>query len=190
MDRRIEELLPFAINGSLTPEEQRRVDAAAAADPDVAEELRWLKAAKESIRTSERPASPGAMGWARLNRDLRRSRVQSIVSNPWRAGAIAACALIAVQAISIVSLMESRDALITAGETQQAEPGTLVQVTFAPDAREGDIRALLLEVHGVITDGPSPLGIYTIRFADKAAASAAVETLRMRAEIVEFAEVK
>lgn len=41
--------------------------------------------------------------------------------------------------------------------------GTVVlHLMFSPRATEKEIRGLLLEVHGEITAGPSPLGIYTV----------------------------
>jgi hypothetical protein len=194
MERRIEELLPFAANGSLSPEEQAEIDAAAAADPQVAAELKSLRAIGDAMRTTETPASPGALGWARLQRELRKSapsRTRALRADVWRWVAIAACLVVVAQTLALTALLSRRDdVLVAAGDSGAAQGAFIAQIVFKPDAREQDIRALLLDVKGALVDGPSALGVYKASFRSEEEARAAVEKLRARPEIVEFAEVE
>jgi hypothetical protein len=194
MERRIEELLPFAANGSLSPEEQAEVDVAAAADPQVAAELKSLRAIGDAIRTAETPTSPGALGWARLQRDLRKSapsRTSALRADAWRWVAVAACLIVVAQTLALTAVLSRRDdVLVAAGDSGAAQRAFIAQIVFKPDAREQDIRALLLDVKGTLVDGPSALGVYKASFQSEEEARAAVDKLRAQPEIVEFAEVE
>jgi len=50
------------------------------------------------------------------------------------------------------------------GSLPGARPaGPLLRVVFAPEAPEREIRGILLAVGGTVVDGPSSLGVYTVR---------------------------
>ncbi len=65
------------------------------------------------------------------------------------------------------------------------EQGPYLKVNFKGDAREADIRMLLVEVHGSLAAGPGQLGDYYVRIAapqldavtDKLKASAIVDAV-------------
>jgi anti-sigma factor RsiW len=193
IDRRIEELLPFAASGSLPPEEQALVEEAAKSDPDVARELQALRAIGAAVKGAEAPASPGELGWARLQRNLRKSTVSGARTGAvWRWAAIAAGLVIVAEtaALTAQTFRPRDDRLMTAGDSGQRRHAFIVQATFKPDAEEQDIRALLLEVRGTFADGPSALGVYKLSFRTQEEARAAEASLAARPDIVEFAQIE
>jgi anti-sigma factor RsiW len=192
IDRRIEELLPFAASGSLPPEEQALVEEAAKSDPDVARELQALRAIGAAVKGAETPASPGELGWARLQRDLRKAAPSGVRTGAaWRWAAIAAAFVIVAETAALTATMVQRNEVMTpAGDTSPRRHAFIVQITFKPEAREQDIRALLLEVRGTFADGPSALGVYKLSFRTREEARAAEAALVARPDIVEFAQVE
>jgi len=60
-----------------------------------------------------------------------------------------------------VLLHDRQQTLHTLGGSGLAR-GALLQVTFAPQAAEEQIRALLASVDARIVDGPGALGVYTL----------------------------
>jgi hypothetical protein len=84
-------------------------------------------------------------------------------------GAFAAI-LVLIQGVTIGMLVHRGDAVpARAGyaDTRSPDPaasgpGRFFKIGFAPDARESDIRFLLVEIGARIVDGPSQLGDYTV----------------------------
>lgn len=186
-----ERLLVFLANDTLEGEERAAVQAAVEADPGLARELDALRNIRAEMQ-AETPASlPGEFGLARLMRDIDKEP-HAAVPQPaprgrvWRYAAVAAVALFAVQSAFILTMP---DAVIdlAGGGVDRAE-GPALTVAFRPEAREAEIRALLLEAGLVIVDGPSALGLYTIAAPEAVAAEAALAALRARPDLVEFAE--
>ena len=54
-------------------------------------------------------------------------------------------------------------AMMRAGPTVPAEDGPVLKLAFAPDAKEADLRLLLVGVQGTIVSGPGQLGDYYVR---------------------------
>lgn len=84
-------------------------------------------------------------------------------------GAFAAI-LVLIQGLTIGMLVHRGDAgpgRTTYADTRAPEPvvagaGRFFKIGFAPDAKESDIRYLLVEIGARIVDGPSQLGDYTV----------------------------
>jgi hypothetical protein len=55
--------------------------------------------------------------------------------------------------------------------------GPMLKISFAPDAKESDIRMLVVQVHGELAGGPGQLGDYYLRVpaGSEAAALAKVQ---------------
>src|SRR6185369_7197144 len=81
------------------------------------------------------------------------------------ATAFAGLAIIALQAGAIVSLMQSphddADGLRATRATAVKE-GPMLKINFAPDAKEAEIRHLLMSVQGRLAGGPGQLGDYYV----------------------------
>jgi hypothetical protein len=80
--------------------------------------------------------------------------------------AVAALAIVAVQGGVIVNLLgDARDDAeeIRSLRAVQVEEGPLLKISFAPDAKEADIRLLMVQVQGELAGGPGQLGDYYLR---------------------------
>ncbi len=69
--------------------------------------------------------------------------------------------------------------------------GAAISIQFVDTATEAQIRALLTDMEGVIVDGPSAIGLYTVRVpvepTDAGAIDALVQRLQSQTGIVQFA---
>lgn len=66
----IAKLLPFWINGSLSPDEAAAVAAAVAANPALAAEAAFLRGLRDRMQAEAPGYSPGEIGLARLKRSI------------------------------------------------------------------------------------------------------------------------
>lgn len=163
--------------------------------PQVSDEI-GLDQALARIRADRRGAERAAQPMARSDNAARRPDPQGAAAGRRRAprslierfgdwiGSVnpvpaltAAGVLVLAQGVVIGVLVGQGD---TAGVEYRsmpaagAEPGPLLKVNFKPDARESDIRLLLVEVQGSLAGGPGQLGDWFVRVAparlDEAAA--------------------
>jgi len=199
MIREIEELLPFYVNGTLEGEELLLVENAVRDNPDLQEEVALLKRLQAEMCELPVENSPGELGLRRLQNALSQDRqgarmstgktsnVKSISRMSWRAVAIAACVLLIVQTIALLPQWvtdSGEDNLIAAGGSSVIAPyGRILTITFVPDAREENIRQMLLSVGARIVDGPSALGVYKLSVATNDAT--VVKKLKARRNLVE-----
>lgn len=189
----IHELLPFRANGTLEGADLAAVEAALAEDADLRAELAALIAIRETMQAEE-VVSPGELGLARLMRDIdadtRGAAPAPAAANDnvvplsrlriWQAAAVV---LLAVgigfnlpqfgQGSAPEDSAEPAGFTLASGEQADAD----FTVTFAPDATEAEIRALLLQAGLEITSGPSALGLYGLGLVDAEAADAAFAAL-------------
>ncbi|WP_421853436.1 hypothetical protein [Oricola sp.] len=184
-EERTERLVRY-VRGALPDDEVEEIARAAAGDPELAADVAVLQAAAGTVRSEAGPADD--LGWQRLARDIERmtpTATPRLVSPWWRAGAIAAGLLVAVQGALIVAnpglIGDDSYVAATSGETEFG-----VTLALDPDAREAEISSLLLEIGARIVDGPGALGIYHLAFDSAEDRTAGLERLRA-APIVETA---
>ena len=187
VQREIEELLPFYLNGSLSGDEHARVEAALKADEGLRQQLEFLSAISGAVQ-SDGPASaaPGDLGLARLRRDIgrqqpRRSALRSV-------SALAAAFILGVGVMALWPSLDRgpEDAIYEQAGGPVAK-GALI-VAFRPGATAEQISTLLLSVDGVIVDGPSAIGLYRVDLPEGADAGTVVGRLLAAGEIVESAQ--
>lgn len=180
---RFAELAPWYVNGSLNASDRTWVDNYLTEHPESRAELAWFGSLQTRIKESI-PEVPATIG---MNRALARIRADqptlgakisaffaSFAMKPALSMALAAVVL--VQGGVIVNLLNGADEAteMRAINPKAVEEGPLVKVNFAPDARESDIRMLLVSVEGTLAGGPGQLGDYYVRVpAGKEAAAAA-----------------
>lgn len=188
----LEALLAWYAAGTLSAEEARRVEAALAADPELArshdlarDELAAVIAANERVGVPS--AHPMQQLFAAIEREPRSAR--AVRTGLWRRlvsaaaslrprtlawASAAAVAIIAVQAVVIATgVLRS-----PAGETQAPAsyatasapaapppPGAYALVQFAPTASAAEIARRLQTSHATIVEGPLPGGLYRVRVA-------------------------
>ncbi|MDZ5461499.1 anti-sigma factor family protein [Azohydromonas lata] len=189
-DQRLEELLPFYVNGTLAESEREQVERWLQAHPDAQAEAQWLRSLQTRVREDVPPVSaevgleralrrirtegPAPQGvrraavqpglWERLRGALA-SLVPPSIVRPALAGALA---LVAVQGLVIVQLMERHEDDSTELRTLRSdaaplEQGPYLKLNFKADAREADIRMLLVGINGSLAAGPGQLGDYYVR---------------------------
>lgn len=190
MNTRFDELLPFYVNGSLSPADRDFVEEYLREHPSAQRELQWY----QNLQTQLREDVPPVSSEVGLQRALQRIRTEgpapqaarrakapgflerlhdwlaAIVPQPALRPALAgALAVVAVQAVVIGGLIaeQSDTSEIRALQRSATEKGPYVKVNFKPDAREADIRMLLVEVHGSLAAGPGQLGDYYVRVPEQ-----------------------
>jgi hypothetical protein len=208
MKPHFDELLPFYVNGTLSAADRAWVEGYLHEHPTARAELQWY----ESLQTRLHEDVPAVSSEIGMERALRRIRAESpaaqrsrrpaapsplerlrdwlasIVPQPMLRPAFAgAMAVVAVQTVLIATLVVERDdnSEIRAIRASVVEKGPYLKVNFKADARETDIRMLLVEVHGSLAGGPGQLGDYYIRVpeqqvpasSDKLTASAIVDSV-------------
>lgn len=187
-DPELDKLLPWYVNGTLDDEERARVEAYLAKSTTAADEVELLRRLRAQVKADQPEQTPGELGLRRLQQQVSRERRATLATSPgwWRPAAIAATLVIVVQgAVLFQSLPEGG---VTPAGLPRAE-GTVVQVTFAGEATEEQIRAALQAVNGTFIGGPGALGVYSIRLkgiepADSAAFDEAIETLEAQVGVV------
>lgn len=197
----IEALLVFLANDTLEGDERKAVEAAVAADPQLAGELEALKTMRREMQ-DEDVQSPGEMGLARLMREIDAEAASPVVPQAglpeaanlptapgsfWKIAAVVLFGLVVVQT-AYIGYDGGTDFELAGGEEAPVSAEHTIRVAFAADAAEADIRALLLEQGLVIVDGPSAIGLYTLAAADEASRADALAALQARGDLVESAE--
>jgi len=172
-NERFAELLPWYVNGSIEAADRAWVDSYLAEHPDARAELAWYQSLQKRIHESV-PAVPATIGLARAMNLIRgdrptfAERFSAFFGNlGMRPGmALSALAIIVVQGGVIANMMNQvreDEVEMRALRAKDVQEGPLVKVNFAPDARESDIRLLLVSVQGTLTGGPGQLGDYYVR---------------------------
>ncbi|MEQ8366297.1 MAG: hypothetical protein RIB61_06265 [Roseicyclus sp.] len=190
----IEALLPFYVNGSLDAEDKAIVEAALVDDPDLQADLEALSSIRETMRADADDArSPGEFGLARLMRDLDKEPGRAAPAPApaiaraarGRLWQIAAGVLLAIGLVQGVLLYQAGGEgfrLASGGDQTQA----VMTVAFNPDAREADIRTLMLDVGVEIIAGPSAIGLYELSCTPGIALDQAFASLVAATDIVEI----
>ena len=187
LQHHVSELLPWYANGTLPAAQRSEVDRHLRACERCRAELAWVTRLGADIKA----ATPGPAGDLGLARFLERIAPESNVlplRRPQRARwlvpalALAASVLVAQAVVIGVLLHDRQQTLHTLGGPPLAQ-GTLLQVTFVPDATEMQIRTLLARVDARIVDGPGALGVYTVSVAPERA-DAAMRELQSARDVV------
>jgi hypothetical protein len=186
MKSRFDELLPFYVNGSLTEADRAWVEDYLRENPRAAGELAWYRSLQTRLR-SDVPAVSSEIGLERAMqrirgdsvkqpaRGARSSRLGLLVD--WlraalpqpllRPALVGAVAVVALQTVAIVQLVNQRDDELSQVRALQVgsvpERGPYLKINFKADAREADIRMLLIQSNGSLAAGPGQLGDYYVR---------------------------
>ncbi len=170
---RFNELLPWYVNGTLGDEDRAWVERHLAEHPDARAELSWYESLQSRMQETA-PAVPATIGLAKVMRLIQGDRptIAERISAFFGdfgmrpAMALAGFALVAIQGGVIFNLMvdaQEDESEIRALKATRVEEGPMLKVNFAPDAKEADIRYLLMSVQGHLAGGPGQLGDYYVR---------------------------
>lgn len=189
----VEDQLTWYVNGTLGEAETEIVEKHLASCAHCRTELAWLREVRqqtqsnvpdflpdsglqqlmEKIRAEQRTAKQAPRLWPRFE------------LNWWSPAMGFAAILIVLQAVVIGGLLTRGDEThhTLSGRAASVE-GTLLQITFRPDAREADLRAVLSSVQAEIVSGPGALGVYTIEVPSENSRSALAQ-LQRREDLVQ-----
>ena len=173
MNERFEELLPWYVNGTLGGEDRAFVEAYLEQHPDARSELDWYRSLQQRVQENA-PAVPATIGLAKAMRLIQgdrpsfAERLSALFGNFGMrpAFAMAALAVVVVQGGVIMNMLhDARDDAneIRALRAVRVEEGPMLKISFAPDAKESDIRMLVMQVGGELAGGPGQLGDYYLR---------------------------
>jgi len=195
MKEKFDELLPFYVNETLDEADRAWVDAYLREHPKSAAELQWYRTLQETM-TRDAPAVSAEIGLDKVMARIRAERApgrvatrqgpslgerlreffSSITPQPLLRPALAgALAVVVVQGLVIANLATKPDesSEIRAHRPTVVDPGPFLKVNFKADAREADIRMLLVEIDGTLAGGPGQLGDWYVRIPESRIAAAA-----------------
>jgi hypothetical protein len=195
MKSRFDELLPFYVNGTLDDNDRAWVDEYLREHPKSAAELQWYRTLQDTMQR-DAPAVSAEVGldqvMARIRGERAPARAAAKPTEPsfgervrgWlaalapqpllRPALAGALAVVVVQGIVIANLAtpDNSTEMRTVKPTV-VDPGPFLKVNFKADAREADIRMLLVEVNGSLAGGPGQLGDWYVRIPEARIAAAA-----------------
>lgn len=171
------EMLPWYVNGSLESDVFEKIERHLTDCGECRQEVAYLQRLTRAIVGSEAPVPAVAPAFREaLSRIelLEARRPQAVLLRLW--GALNPGRfwkpLLALQTLMLIVLamalwQRSGDAppafrTLSRPADSVSTSGLMVRMVFSPDAREEDLRKLLLEVQGRIVEGPSPYGVYTV----------------------------
>lgn len=188
-------LLPWHANATLEPAERSRVERHLVGCSACQEELALLREVQAAVHETREAAwepPPGQLG--RLMERLPPAREERGAGAPAQAGALrrwwaelsgstrlvlaAQTALAAGLAVALLWPPTPPPLYETLTATETLAGGARLEVAFAEDATERELRALLVAADASIVAGPSPRGIYTVALDPEAQVEAVVRALR------------
>ena len=186
-----DELLPWFVNGRLSPQEQREVEDHINTCDRCQKEVGLLENMREQIQATPLD-SPGELGLKRLLKEIKTEKEAKKGQKPiqpriWpRTLAIAASLIIVVQAGLLIDAWFFSKPMVPLSGPQKE--GIILQVSFVSTATEEDIRKELNAVDGTVIDGPGQLGIYRIRLnlqpMDQVGIEEAIALLRQHKTVI------
>lgn len=185
----IEQLLPFWVNGTLSDAERELVEGMLEADKELKNEVEFLEAIRDAIRSQDIERSPGELGFARLRRDIapNRRRDPAAPQVRFQYAALAASAVLLL--VSGIVFYASRDGEPVFIQASGGNADAALTVQFQAEATVEQISQLLLKHGLIIIDGPSALQLYKIHMGDGEDLQAVAAQLREMTNIVSFVEV-
>lgn len=191
MDR--DDELLFYVQNRLSRQDRQAFDARLAADQDLAAELAVLQAARSDFAEETKMAPDLSAGWADL--ETRMDAVTTPVANenqPIRlnllqVAAVAALAVMAWHFIAVPKFTKGLGGFETASQEVDAH---VMQVIFRADATFEEAASFLTLFSGTMSDGPSAVGVYRVRFANLVQLEDALEAAKANSSLFEFAAIE
>ncbi len=212
----LEELLPFYANGRISAADKARIETALAADPELAQRLDIIRddmAETTLLNESLGAPSPRVLDRLMAGMDAEPRQLgllatakggfvsggflawlgNLLAAQPPRrlayAGA-AACALIAIQGLALTSFALRETTGYETASAPSLSSERYVLLSFASDARAGDIASFFKRFDASVVDGPRANGFFKVRVGDASLTQAQVDAIaaRMKSEaaIVRF----
>jgi hypothetical protein len=171
-DHRFDELVAFYVNGTLDADDRAWFESYLKEHPEAASEVDWYRSLQRRIHDNA-PAVPATIGLSKAMTLIRGDqptfgeRFMALFGflQMRPALALAGLAVIAVQGgviLQMYNASENDANEVRALKASVAKEGPMLKINFAPDAKEADIRHLLMSVQGRLAGGPGQLGDYFV----------------------------
>jgi anti-sigma factor RsiW len=186
----VQQLLPWHVNGTLTPDESAQVEAHLAECRDCREDLAQERALAREVALLPLEVDEGwqamalRMGTARSGNDnarapfLRRSAATGWVIG----GAIAASVTLTLGTLALRQPAAPDHTFHTLGSAPAATTGQVI-VLFKPDTSEQQMRTILAAENARLVGGPTASGGYVLHIDGRSAADA-IDALRQSRQVV------
>lgn len=179
------------LQGRLTPEERASFEAEIARDSSLSAEVSLMKSVRAALKEGPEHENAAAV-WNRLSADMDASpQAANENRRPWLEALkyAAACVLaVAVWQFAVVPRLGALDGGFRAASEQSN--AFMLQVKFVESATLSEIGNVLGPLGGVISDGPSALGILRLSFPDARRRDEALDALDGRDDLVDFVSVQ
>jgi hypothetical protein len=159
-----EKLLPWYVNDTLTDVERRGLEEHLKGCERCRSEVDYLKVLRSQMKATSDVTSYGKLGLKRLLSDIKKEAQtpRRFAFPRWQpALVIAASLIIMLQSFVLYNYWQQSEDITTL--SGPVHGGVVLQISFAPDASEAQIRKVLQSVEGSIIDGPGAIGIYRVR---------------------------
>lgn len=188
---RVQQLLPWYVNGTLPPDEIELVDAHLAACDECRAELAFERKLAHGVATLPLDVESGWKAMAHRMADERRGNLvrapfrvlRRRVPVGWAVGASLAASVAAAAVVMGLQLDRSPEQTYRAlGAPGGGATGQAV-VLFRPDTTEQQMRVILSSNDARLIDGPTAAGAYVLRI-DGGNAQDAIRALRQSSQVV------
>jgi len=188
MNDRTEELLDY-VHDRLEADHRRAFEDELNRNAHLRAELEVVEAVRRETALMLPGAQTHETGWEALSKriDAEERRVPANDNRRFslaQVAAIALCAMIASQFLTIPFWSDGADPTYVPASSASAD--VVLQVGFSENATIGQISTLLQELDATIIEGPSAIGLLTLRFADDAARDAAADLLAEQPGLVDI----
>jgi len=189
--------IPAYLRGELSDAESRAIDDLAASDPAFMADITFQRNLSDALKSETHEFTPGDMGWARLSKAMNAApetmpyaeNDARFVPRIWKYAA----ACLAVAAIGQAGILGS---LAAKSQNQEAryfpvtESNITAHISLSANestTKQNDFTELLILSKGQIIEGPSSLGLYTVKFETPSDCYAALKLFEAKPEIIETA---
>jgi anti-sigma factor RsiW len=188
---RVQQLLPWYVNGTLSVDEIEQVDAHLAACDECRSELAIERKLARDVATLPLDVDSGWKAMTRRLADERRgggarspiALLRRRVPLGWAAGASLAASVAAVVAVIGLQVDRSPEQTYRALGTPDAAAGGQAVVLFKPDTTEQQMRVILSANDARLVDGPTAAGAYVLRI-ERGSTEDAIRALRQSSQVV------
>lgn len=173
----------------LSSQERDQFERDMAEDAALRGEVSLMQSVRGELANEATLPDPDAL-WARISADMNQpAPVANDNRRPWvqlvQYAAVACIAVAAWQIFAVPRLGSGTGPEVFRAASEASDKFEL-QVKFLDTARMADVAALLADLDGTISGGPSALGIVRISFADDMRREEAFRVLTARKDLVEF----
>ena len=202
--KKLRDLIPEYLNGRLSKRDQTEFENGLDIYPDVKKEVREFTGIKSAYNTMQDDLpSPSDAVFQKVMRRIKpeqkatdfnglgifehmRRFFEPLFTSPRVSWTVVGVQMAVILLLTVSAPREDRFATLTSQQAGQIK-GAMIHVVFAPDAMEIEIRNILNQFEGVIINGPSFEGLYTIKINEDRNIEKTIEALKKN-KAVKFAE--